>query len=62
MEEELKEPQELTTVNKLEISVKEGEILSDVAELAKYPRQEVINVSVAEVVGDVPKAAWNIAQ
>ena len=60
MEGELKEPQELTTVNKVEFSVEEGEILSDVAELAKYPRQEVVNVSVAEVVGDVPKAAWDI--
>ena len=37
MEGELKEPQELSTVNRLDISVEEGEILSDVTELAKYP-------------------------
>ena len=34
--------------------------MSDVTELAKYPRQEVVNVSIAQVVGDVPKAAWDI--
>ena len=57
MEGALKEPQELLTVNKVEFSVEEGEILSDVTELAKYPCKEVVNVSIAQVVGDVPKAA-----
>ena len=60
MEGALKEPQELLTVNKVEFSVEEGEILSDVTELAKYPRKEVVNVSIAQIMGDVPKAAWDI--
>ena len=60
MEGALQEPKELSTMNSVEISVKEEEILCDVTELAKYPQQEVVNVSISQIVGDEPKVAWDI--
>ena len=63
MEGVLKEPVELPeapTVNKVDITVEEGEIMSEVMELASYPCMEVVNASIAQLVGDVPAAAWDI--
>ena len=50
----------MPTVHKLNVSVEEGEIMGDVQNIASYPCQEVVNVSIAQIAGDVPKAAWDI--
>ena len=60
MEGALKEPKELSTINSVEISVDEEDLLCDVTELAKYPRQEVVNVSISQIIGDGPKVALDI--
>ena len=51
----LKGPEELTTVNR-DFSVEKEEIMGDVTRLdTKYPHQEVVNVSKAQVVEMCPR-------
>ena len=63
MEGALKDPEELQevpAVNKVDIAVEEREIMGEVKEIASYPCMEVVNASIAQIVGDVPTAAWDI--
>ena len=52
--------QELPTANLLHISLEEGVMMNEVRGLAQQPQQEYVEVSIAQLVGEVTREAWDI--
>ncbi|CAL4204939.1 unnamed protein product [Meganyctiphanes norvegica] len=51
---------ELPICSKIEVLLNEEELMGDVQELASSPQEGWASVTVSQIVGEVPKAAWDI--
>ncbi|CAL4127303.1 unnamed protein product [Meganyctiphanes norvegica] len=51
---------ELPVCSKIEVLLKEEELMDDVQELASAPQVGWASVTVSQIVGEAPKAAWDI--
>ena len=56
----LQQLSELTTMNKVDVLWEEEELMCNIQELACSPNEDIASVSISQVIGEMPKVAWDI--